>query len=78
MLLISCLKMVNGGSFIAAHSIISHVKFAVCLLLFVICVQFHNKLYTTCVILSTDALKKTIVTRSGCGCLIHVNVARNH
>lgn len=34
--------------------------------------------YTQRIPISTDSVKRTIVTRSGCWCLIHVNVARNH
>lgn len=41
-------EMVNEGHFIAMHSIIIHMKFPVCLLLFDTRDQFHNKVYTTC------------------------------
>lgn len=76
-LLIARLQMVNGGCFIAAHSVIGHMNLEVCLLLHVICDQLH-KPYTTPILLSIDAGNKMIATRSECGCLIHINVARNH
>jgi hypothetical protein len=64
MLLISHLKMVNGGHFIAVHSI-SHMKLEAYLLLFVIYDQLQ-KVYTTHILLNTGAGKKMIATRSGC------------
>lgn len=76
-LLIARLQMVNGGCFIAAHSVTGHMNLEVCLLLYVICDQLH-KPYTTPILPSIDAGNKMIATRSGCGCLIHINVARNH
>lgn len=77
MFLSSRLKMVNGGCIIAAHSIISQMNAEACELLFVVCDELH-KLYTIPLLRSSDAGKKMIATRSGCCCLIRINVARNH
>lgn len=64
-LLISCLKMVNGGHFIAVHSIFSHMKFPVSLYFLSSETSFIIS-YTQHILLSTDSGRKTIVARSGC------------